>query len=77
MNNKSRICDMLENVIEMTKECGDIFFIIYNEATKNIELAFSQDDIYFIPVGKSDIDMVYDIVKICMNHAVAKGKIGL
>ena len=72
---KKKICDLLESVMEATDECGDILFIIYNENKNIIEIAFSGTKEYIIPDEKSDIEMVYDIVKICMKHALNKKKI--
>ena len=74
---KRKICDLLESVMEATDECNNILFIIYNKEKDIVEIAFSGAKEYIIPDEKSDIEMVYEIVKVCMKHAVAKRKMSL
>ena len=77
MSSKNNICDLLETVIANTSECSDIIYICYDERNDCAEVMFSGEKSITIATGKSEIDMVYDIVKVCMNHAVVKGKTSL
>jgi len=71
---KKYICDLMESVMENTKECSDIIYINCDDEKKNIEIYFPDEE-NVIPIGNSDIEMVYDIVKVCMKHAMNKKKI--
>ena len=71
---KKYICDLMESVVENTKECNDILYIIYDDEKENIEIYFPDED-NVIPIGNSDIETVYDIVKVCMKRALNKKKI--